>query len=147
MTSRMQLTALLLGLLAVAGSGCKKNADTATTGAATTTAAPEVAISTVQLGKGIGSDKHVTSTTDKFSPRDTIYVSVVTSGNSPSSTITARWTYQDGQLVKEDSRTIASNGTDATEFHISKPSGWPKGKYKVTVTVGGSTKSEDFEVK
>jgi hypothetical protein len=61
--------------------------------------------------------------------------------------VVARWTFEDGQVVKEDSRSIAPSGTEATEFHISKPSGWPKGKYTLTVSVGGSTESKDFEVK
>ena len=47
----------------------------------------------------------------------------------------------------KNSRTIAPNGAEATEFHISKPSGWPKGKYQVTLTMNGSTESKDFEVK
>jgi hypothetical protein len=90
----------------------------------------------------------VAETLTKFSPRDTIYAVAITQGSSPNATVTARWTYEDGgQVVKEDSRTIAPNGTEATEFHISKPSGWPKGKYRVTLSLGGSTESKDFEVK
>jgi hypothetical protein len=147
MTSRVQLTALLTGLLAITSTACKKNSDSTTSGAATSTAPAEVKLSSLEIGRSVGGDKRITSPTDKFSARDTIYASVATSGSSPNSTITARWTYQDGQVVKEDSRAIAANGSEATEFHISKPSGWPKGKYKVTVTVGSSTKSEDFEVK
>jgi hypothetical protein len=84
--------------------------------------------------------------TDK--PKDTIYVVALTEGSSPNATVTARWTYQDGgQVVKKDSGTIARNVTKATEFHISKPSGWPKGRYQVTVTMNGLTESKDFEVK
>ena len=42
-------------------------------------------------------------------PRDAIYVVAVTEGTSPNSTVTARWTSQDGgQVVEEDSRTIAA---------------------------------------
>jgi hypothetical protein len=148
MTARSHAV-LLLALSALAIPGCKKSSDTASTGGATTTAtAAEPKISEVQLGRRLSADKRVADATDKFSPKDTIYVVAVTEGTSPNSTVTARWTYQDGgQVVKEDSRTIAPNGTEATEFHISKPSGWPKGKYQVTVTMNGSTESKDFEVK
>jgi hypothetical protein len=139
---------LLIALSVVVIPGCKKTSESASTGAATSTAAPELKISEVQLGRRLSADKRVADATDKFSPRDTIYVVAVTQGSSPNTTVTARWTYQDGgQVVKEDSRTIAPNGTEATEFHISKPSGWPKGKYRVTVTMNGSTESKDFEVK
>jgi hypothetical protein len=35
-----------------------------------------------------------------------------------------------------------------TEFHISKPGGWPKGKYKVEILLNGvAAETEDFEVK
>ena len=96
----------------------------------------------------MSADKRVSDATTKFSPRDTIYAVAMTQGSSPNATVTARWTYEEGgQVVKEDSRSIAANGTEATEFHISKPSGWPKGKYRVTLTLGGSTESKDFEVK
>jgi hypothetical protein len=138
---------LLVGLSTAAMAGCKKGSDTATTGTATTTST-EPAISEVQLGKRLSADKRVTDATSTFSPRDTIYAVALTQGSSPNATVTARWTYEDGgQVVKEDSRSIAASGNEATEFHISKPSGWPKGKYRVTLTLGGSTESKDFEVK
>jgi hypothetical protein len=138
---------LLAGLSTAAMAGCKKGADTATTGAATTTNT-ELAISEVQLGKRLSADKRVASATTTFSPRDTIYAVALTQGSSSNATVTARWTYEDGgQVVKEDSRAIAPSGNEATEFHISKPGGWPKGKYRVTLTLGGSSESKDFEVK
>jgi hypothetical protein len=138
---------LLVGLSTAAVAGCKKGSDTATTGTATTTNT-ELAISEVQLGKRLSADKRVTDATSTFSPTDTIYAVALTRGSSPNATVTARWTYEDGgQVVKEDSRSIAPSGNEATEFHISKPSGWPKGKYRVTLTVGGSTESKEFEVK
>ena len=144
----IRYTALLLASLSTASLvGCKKGADTASTGAATTTNT-ELAISEIQLGRRLSADKRVTDATTTFSPRDTIYAVALTQGSSPNATVTARWTYEDGgQVVKEDSRSIAPSGNEATEFHISKPSGWPKGKYRVTLTVGGSSESKDFEVK
>jgi hypothetical protein len=138
---------VLLGALAAAAPGCKKNSDQAGTGS-TETATAAASISEIQVGRRLTSDKRVAESTTSFSPRDTIYAVAVTQGSSPNATVTARWTYEDGgQVVKEDSRTIAPSGTEATEFHISKPSGWPKGKYRVTLSLGGSTESKDFEVK
>ena len=139
---------LLAGLSTAASVGCKKGSDTAATSGSATTTNTELAISEVQLGKKLSADKRVTDATTTFSPRDTIYAVALTQGSSPNATVTARWTYQDGgQVVKEDSRSIAPSGNEATEFHISKPSGWPKGKYRVTLTLGGSTEFKDFEVK
>jgi len=138
---------LLLGALAAGAPGCKKGSNTGA-GESTETATAAASISEIQVGRRLTADKRVAQTTTTFSPRDTIYAVAVTQGSSPNATITARWTYEDGgQVVKEDSRSIAASGTEATEFHITKPSGWPKGKYRVTLSLGGSTESKDFEVK
>jgi hypothetical protein len=146
MTRRYTAIALLAAL--AAAPGCKKGTDQPVGGSATETATAAASISEVQLGKRLTSEKRVAESTTSFSPRDTIYAVAVTQGSSPNAMVTARWTYEDGgQVVKEDSRTIAASGTEATEFHISKPGGWPKGKYRVTLSLAGSTESKDFEVK
>jgi hypothetical protein len=147
MTAPIRFLPVAAVVLVLAGSACKKSSQPAPSGDVGMATAEEVKISTVQLGSRIGSDKRVAAEDTEFSPRDTIYASVVTTGSAPSATVTARWTYEDGQLVKEDSRTIAPSSMEATEFHISKPSGWPKGKYQVTLSVGNSSETKDFEVK
>lgn len=150
-----------LGLLVILGVavpalGCKKagpppadigSADTAAAGPAP--AAPEpFAVSEVTLGKAIGADKRVASPATSFGPKDTIYASVATTGSAPSKTISAKWTFQDGQTVKQQSDTIAPTGPAATEFHIAKKGGWPAGKYKVEIAVDGApATTKDFEVK
>src|SRR5262245_32560322 len=90
-----------------------------------------VRVTDIDLGPSLGPDKRVTDKTDSFSPAQTIYLSVSTEGAAPSATLKARWTFQDGQLVHESSQTIAPTGTAVTEFHVSNPTGWPKGSYKV----------------
>ena len=147
MIRRPQFLALVAGLVAITSTGCKKQSAPAASGDVGMASAQAVKISDVQLGRRVGADKRVVDKADAFSPRDTIYASVATSGSAPSATVTAQWTYEDGQVVKEESRTIAPNGSETTEFHISKPSGWPKGKYKLNLSVGGATESKDFEVK
>ena len=100
------------------------------------------------MGKKIGADKRVASPVTTFGPKDTIYASVATTGSAPSKTLTAKWTFQDGQTVKEGSETIAPTGPAVTEFHIAKPSGWPVGKYKVEISADGAPVStKEFEVK
>ena len=111
-------------------------------------AAPAVTVTTIELGKQIGADKRVTQPSTSFASTDTIYASVVTHGATPSATLTAKWTYQDGQVVNEATQTIAPTGPATTEFHISKPDGWPAGTYKVEVSLNGrSTATKEFEVK
>jgi hypothetical protein len=147
MHARIHTLVLLATAAAFTGAGCKGRSDTAPAQDVGVATAGEVAIANVQLGKRLGPDKRVASPTTSFSPRDTIFASVETSGSAANATINARWTYEGQQVVKEDTRTIAPSGTESTEFHISKPSGWPKGKYQFTVSLGGSTQSKDFEVK
>jgi hypothetical protein len=111
-------------------------------------AASVVTVTTVELGNQIGADKRVTQPMTSFAPKDTIYATVVTTGLAPSATLTAKWTYQDGQVVNESTQTIAPTGPAATEFHIAKPDGWPAGTYKVEVSLNGrSTGTKEFEVK
>jgi hypothetical protein len=106
-----------------------------------------VRVTDVDLGLGLGPDKQVRDKTDSFSPSETIYVSVRTEVASPSATLKARWSFQDGQVVQESSQTIAPTGTAVTEFHVSNPAGWPKGSYKVEVFLNGSSvETESFKV-
>ena len=39
--------------------------------------------------------------------------------------------------VKEDTATISATGPATSEFHISKPDGWPVGAYQVDITMDG----------
>jgi hypothetical protein len=91
------------------------------------------------LGRAVGADKKVTAATEVFAKGDTIFVSIDTTG-SGSATVTAKWTYlKDGKsvTVKDDTATISATGPSTTEFHISKPDGWPVGTYQVEIAVDG----------
>jgi len=140
-----------LGLAVIGMASCKKKeapppAETAAPAPAP--APPAFAVKGIELGKSIDADKKVTAPTSTFGRKDTIYASVATEGAAPSKTITAKWTFQDGQTVKEQSESIAPTGPAATEFHISKKGPWPVGKYKVEVSVDGAPAgSQDFEIK
>jgi hypothetical protein len=97
-----------------------------------------VTVSTINLGKAIGADKKVTAAAETFAKADTIYASIDTTG-AGSATLKAKWTYHKGgkeALVKEESQTIAPTGPATSEFHVSKPDGWPAGDYQVEVFVG-----------
>src|SRR6185295_19140349 len=107
-----------------------------------------VSVTGVSLGRAIGGDKRVTDAAGTFKPNDVIYASIATSGSAPSASLKARWTYQDGQVVEETEQVIAPTGDAVTEFHISKPDGWPAGKYKLEVLLDGTpAQTKDFEVK
>jgi hypothetical protein len=99
-----------------------------------------VSVSTVTLGKAVGADKKVTAPAETFAKNDTIYAAIDTTG-AGTATLAAKWTYtgKDGKAipVKEDRATIAPTGPATSEFHISKPDGWPTGSYQVEVSVDG----------
>lgn len=114
----------------------------------TTPVAQGVSVTSVDLGTAVGADQKVTSPTTAFSPKDTIYAAVSTTGSASNATLGAKWTYQDGQTVNDSNQTIAPTGPAVTTFHISKPDGWPAGNYKVEISLDGSmVSSKDFSVK
>ena len=105
-------------------------------------------VGSVDVGNAIGADKRVTVPSTTLAPGDTIYASVASTGAAPSVTLVARWTYGEGQLVSEQNQLIAPTGPASSEFHISKPDGWPVGTYKVEILANGtSVASKGFEVK
>jgi hypothetical protein len=139
-TKKIQLSLCLALLMAAAA--CRGNA------ANNTAASAGVRVTDVTLGRSVGGDKAVTDSTDTFKPNDTIYASIATEGSAPSATIRAKWSFEDGQLVDESTRTIAPNNRERTEFHISKPDGWPAGKYKVEVFLNDqSAQTKSFDVR
>ena len=148
------LVALLVFSLALCA-GCRRQ-ETQTSAApgapppvsAPAPTAPGARISAIDLGKALGSDGRVSTPTSVFTPTDTIYASVLTEGQQPGSTLSARRTFEDGQVVSENRETIGSQGRISTEFHIAKPDGWPTGRYRVEIALNGQPAgSRDFEVR
>jgi len=114
---------------------------------ATPPAASTVAVADIDVGRAVANAK-ITDKTNDFKATDTVYTSVHTTGTATAATVMARWTFEDGQVVQESSQSIAPTGDAYTEFHISKPGGLPKGKYKVEVFLDSkSAGTKDFEVK
>lgn len=139
-SKKIQLS-LCFALLVVAAA-CRGNGVSSTAGTA------GVRVTDVTLGRSVGGDKAITDRTDTFKPNDTIYASVATEGSAQSATLRAKWSFEDGQLVDESTRTIAPNNRERTEFHIAKPDGWPAGKYTVEVFLNDqSAETKRFDVR
>jgi hypothetical protein len=137
---------LALTLAAVLSAACTRTSENPdTTG--TTGTGVGVRVAQVDIGRSLTADKAISDTTDSFKPNDTIYASIATEGTAATVALKARWTYQGGQIVDESTQTIAPTGAARTEFHISKPDGWPAGKYKLEVFLNGSSAAtKDFDV-
>jgi len=148
-------------VLALTSTACNKDdadADVATrTAPGTAEPAPAPApgatatlrVTEVSLGRAMRGDTAVVDDIDDFKPADTIHAVVKHEGAATDARLTARWTFQDGQVVDERTETISPTGTGATytHFQISKPGGWPTGNYKLTLLLNGQeVESEDFEI-
>lgn len=107
-----------------------------------------VSVTSVVLGTAVGSDQMIVSATTSFGAYETIYASVSTAGAATSAKLKAKWSFQDGQIVNVSSQIIAPTGPAVTSFHISKPDGWPAGRYKVEISLDNQpVSSKDFVVK
>ena len=128
----------------------------ATTPAPTPAATPAPApagttFTSVELGNGVNASGNALSgaASTTFGAKDTIYALVATnSASAAPAKISARWTFGGSTLVNESTRDVAATGNSVTEFHISKPDGWPVGKYSVAISIDGKpVGSKDFDVK
>jgi hypothetical protein len=100
-----------------------------------------VSVSAITLGNAVGADKKVTAAMESFAKTDTVYAAVETQG-AGQATLKARWTFHKGDKsaeVNQSEQTIAPTGPAVSEFHISKPDGWPAGDYQVEVSLNGAS--------
>ena len=157
------LAVALLGTLALAA--CKKDEPAVVTPPASTEpaplppvdtpapATPSASVTSIELGNAVGADMRVTTPMSTFATGDTIHVSIATATADPAATVPAslgvRWTHLDSnQLVHEETRQVNLNGSGVTEFQISRPDGWPTGRYRVDITLdGAAAQSREFEVR
>lgn len=148
---RSARAALVLALCAGLVTACKKAeappAPAAAPPPAATPVPAPIHVVDISLGKSLNADQTVAEPTTTFAPTDKLIASVKTDGASSHATLTARWTYEDGQTVNESSKAIAPSGPAATEFTLEKPDGWPAGKYQLEVLLNGvSAGKRDFVV-
>ena len=90
---------------------------------------------TVQLGRSLNPDNTIANHATTFSPKDTIYVSVLTSSIG-AGTIAVRWTFE-GRVVGEPSKQVRYKGAGVTEFSLTNAGDFPAGNYKVEVFIDG----------
>ena len=141
---------LSLAVAVLVAPGCQKKAEAPPPPAEPPGPGPFRVVS-FELGKALTPDKKVVAPQASFGPRDTIYVAIASEGASTGTALTARWTFQDGKdtlLVAEDTQQLAPTGPAQTEFHILKPTPWPKGPYAVEVSFDGTSAGrKSFDIK
>lgn len=109
---------------------------------------PAVQVTSVTVGNHAADDKTVAAM-DVLSPSDTIIVSIKTDGEASNVDVSAKLTFQDGQVAGEQGATLNTQGAETTNISFSHPDGWPVGKYDAEVMVDGKPAgtSQAFEVK
>jgi hypothetical protein len=98
---------------------------------------PPLRLNTIQVGRSLNEDASIASPTTAFTPKDTIYVSVLT-GARGASTIGVRW-YFGSQMLSEREKQASFNGPGATEFNLQSAAGFPVGDYSVEVLIDGES--------
>jgi hypothetical protein len=146
---RTRFPLAVLTLSAIAMLACGRNDDdladslAADSAAAALTPPAPAMVSMIETGKHIDANKRVTDTTSTFAPNDTVYVSVQTNNATATTMLKAVVTFQDGQVVDSTTQTVATAVTagtpSVTEFHLSKPGGWPVGDYTIEVWLDGQS--------
>jgi hypothetical protein len=112
---RLFTLAFVIGLAPSLGA-CGRNADvddeTAAPPAIERSTDQAVRVTDVELGRSIDAQGRIAdgADTDDFARNETIYVSVSTDGAAAGSRLTARWTFEDGQVVDESSQTLSATG-------------------------------------
>lgn len=97
-------------------------------------------VTNLQLGRSVNADKTVAGHTTRFTPNETVYVSVHVTG-AGSGTLSVKWTYVTlDRVVGEPKKEIS--GAGATEFHLENAGGFPHGDYKVEVFLNGQPAGE-----
>ena len=97
-------------------------------------------VTNIQLGRSLNADQSVATHTTRFTPNETIYVSVHVAGTG-SGTLGVRWTYETlERVVGEPKKQIS--GAGATEFHLQNAGGFPVGEYKVEAFLDGEPAGE-----
>ena len=120
----MRLPAVLvLGLAAAILAGCGSN--------------EPLRVVDIQLGRSLNSDSTVAGTAFKFSPHDTIYLSVTTAGRG-SGTISVRWSYG-SRVIDEPKKQVryAYKDSISTDFRLESGNGFPPGEYTAEVFLDG----------
>jgi len=141
---RTRFPLMIIAFIALTATACRRDeVPPADSAAAAPAPPPPAMVTTIETGKHVDVSKRIADTATVFAPNDTMYISVVTSNATPTTTLKSIVTFQTGQVVDSASQVVAlpteTGGTSVTEFHWVKPGGWPTGDYTVEVWLDGQS--------
>ena len=109
-----------------------------------------IKVAAVTIGSRVDAAHAISKEQRQFAPEDKdIYASVATTGTTDSATLNAKWSYVEGQdeTFTSTTESIATDGPAITTFKVQNPNAWPKGKYRVVISLNGKpVVSENFQV-
>lgn len=105
----------------------------------------DLRVTAIQLGRSLNADNTVAGHTTRFTPSETVCLSVLTSG-AGSGTIEVRWMYRD-RVLGEPKKQVSYRDAAATEFRLQSAAGFPQGDYTAEVFLDGqAVGTRDFRV-
>lgn len=103
--------------------------------AATACSKPNLRVADIQVGRSLNADNSIREHATTFTPRDSIYVAVITAGKGRA-TLSVRWTLRD-RVLDETKKQVEYTNTAATDFGLKSGWGFPKGDYTAEVFIDG----------
>jgi hypothetical protein len=96
---------------------------------------PTLRVTDIQVGRSLNADNSVREHATAFTPKDSVYVSVITAGKG-TATLSVRWTLQ-GRVLDEPKKQVSYTDAAATDFGLKSGWGFPKGDYTAEVFMDG----------
>jgi hypothetical protein len=145
-----QLVAMTVVAVACSGSDQSRSAEgggaTDSAALAATAAPTELRVSSVMIGRQVGAGNRITEPTFEFKPKDTVHVSVGTTGTGEGGPLTAAWRSQTGEILLKSSEPVTPG--ENADFQLSQAKGLRPGTYKVILFLGeDSVDTKVFVVK
>lgn len=134
---KSSICALLALAVVTSLTACNQNAAAPTAGkhAAAPFVPPPIDVTRINLGSAVAADGTISEASATFKPTSTIYAAVTTERSAQKVGLRARWTFQDGTVVKDETKVISPTGELVTDFQTVNISGWPLGRYKFEILI------------
>jgi hypothetical protein len=149
MTKSSRLAHWLLAALPLAALACQSSTEANNTNRNEMTAAQaKASVNDVSIGHQLGADGSIAADQkgNKFSPGQTVYISVQAGKAPAGTTVGAEWFGPDGQPLGNEVKTL-KKGDSALTFASKDTSGWGKGNYHADVAVANQkVDSQKFSV-
>ena len=92
-------------------------------------------VADIQIGRSLNADNSVREHATTFTPKDSVYLSVLTAGRG-TATLSVRWTLGT-RVLDEPKKQVSYSDAAATDFGLKTGWGFPVGQYTAEVFIDG----------